>query len=81
VSIAAWWIEEYQRECTISLQVIYHTWCRVLGSTSPHINPARVQPVRGLIRGPSNAEILSIHNKESYSFDLDKKSWKGRKFV
>uniref|UniRef100_A0A2N9G273 Integrase catalytic domain-containing protein n=1 Tax=Fagus sylvatica TaxID=28930 RepID=A0A2N9G273_FAGSY len=35
MSIAAWWIKKYQRECTISHQVIYRTWCRVLGSTSP----------------------------------------------
>uniref|UniRef100_A0A2N9HKP8 Uncharacterized protein n=1 Tax=Fagus sylvatica TaxID=28930 RepID=A0A2N9HKP8_FAGSY len=32
VSVAAWWIKEYQRECTISLQVIYHT-CHVMGET------------------------------------------------
>ena len=44
--------------------MIYRTWCRVLGSTSPHTNPARVQPSRGLIRGPSGAEIFSIHKQK-----------------
>uniref|UniRef100_A0A2N9G6H2 RNA-directed DNA polymerase n=1 Tax=Fagus sylvatica TaxID=28930 RepID=A0A2N9G6H2_FAGSY len=37
-------------KCTISHQVVYRTWCRVLGSTSPtHTNPARIQPSRGLL--------------------------------
>jgi hypothetical protein len=63
VSIAAWWIEEYQRECTISHQVVYHTWCRVLGSTPPTHKSNPCQPVRGLVCGPYGVEILCIHNK------------------
>ena len=31
----------------ISHQVVYQAWCRVLGSTPPHTNPARVQPTGG----------------------------------
>ena len=47
---------------TISLWVVYHTWSRVLGSTSPtNTNLARVQPVRGSIRGLFGAKILCIH--------------------
>ena len=39
--------QEALKGSTISHQVVYQAWCRVLSSTPPHTNPARVQPTRG----------------------------------
>jgi hypothetical protein len=56
--------------------VVYHTWSRVLGSTSPpHTNPARIQPVRGLIRDLYGAEIFGIYrNLRDFNLILDMKN-------
>ena len=54
---------------TISHQVVCQAWCRVLGSTPPYTNPARVQPTHGLIHGPSKQKFwASTNTKHDFLF-------------
>uniref|UniRef100_A0A2N9FKV6 Integrase catalytic domain-containing protein n=1 Tax=Fagus sylvatica TaxID=28930 RepID=A0A2N9FKV6_FAGSY len=70
--------ESTRGKCTISHQVVYHTWCRVLGSTSPHTNSARpwidtwpircrnfVHPHFGDSTGELSCNLPSFHHSEA----------------